>query len=138
VHHSPVAQLHLEAHPGPYPPGAQPVDAWWSRAAWLPVLGPSAWVLWAEMASIATDGPTVIDYEDLAGRVGLQVRRLRYPLERLEQFRLVDQPRPDCFRVKTSAGPLGRRTLRRHPRGEVADGQAQLFGDDVDPAARTA
>lgn len=138
MHQSPVPQFHLEAHPGPYPPGAQRVDGWWSRAAWLPVLGPSAWVLWAEMASIAADGPTVIDYEDLAGRVGLQVRRLRYPLERIEQFRLVEQPRSDCFRVKTAAGPLGRRTLRRHPRADVAAGQARLFGDGVVSRARTA
>lgn len=138
MHHSPVPQFHLEAHPGPYPPGAQPVDGWWSRAAWLPVLGPSAWVLWAELAAIAAEGPAVLAYEDLAGRVGLQARRLRYPLERIEQFRLVDQPRPDCFRVRTSAGPLGRRTLRRHPRDDVAEGQERLFGRGVASTARTA
>jgi len=95
-------------------------------------------VLWVELASLATDGPTVAGCEDLAGRVGLQVRRLRYPLERIERFRLVDQPHPDCYRVKVSAGPLGARTLRRHPDGDVAVRQARLFGDLVVQPAHSA
>jgi hypothetical protein len=95
-------------------------------------------VLWLELASIAADGPTVLDYEHLAGRVGLQVRRLRYPLGRIERFRLADQPHPDCYRVKVSAGPLGRRTLRRHPCDDVADRQAQLYGDRLAEWERTA
>ena len=138
MHPSPIHQLHLEAHPGPYPPGAQPVDGSWSRTAWLPVLGPSAWVLWVELARVAAVGPTVLDYEHLAGRVGLQARRLKHPLARIERFRLVDQPHPDCLRVKVSAGPLGARTLRRHPRGDVAARQAQIFGDRLAERVRTA
>lgn len=139
MHPSPTAhQFHVEAHPGPYPPGSEPVDGSWSRAAWLPVLGPSAWVLWVELASIATHGPTVVGDEDLAGRVGLQARRLKHPLARIERFRLVDQPHPDCYRIKLSAGPLGTRTLHRHPRVDVAARQARLFGDRLVQPAHSA
>jgi hypothetical protein len=105
----------------------QPVESDWSRTAWLPVIGPSSWLMWTELVRLVANGPATITAADLADRIGLSVKRIYSPIDRLGRFRIVTELNSDHYRVLTGAGPLSESQLRRRP-GRVAGIQADTFG----------
>lgn len=62
----------------------------YSRACWLPVLGPTSWVLWGTVVATLAGGATAtFDVDELTGALGLgRPRRLLKALSRLERFEI--------------------------------------------------
>lgn len=79
----------------PYDICRQPVDGAYSRAVWLPRLGPTSWLLWITLArQLGPHGHLVsIDAEAVAASLGIGHPGRRYkavtrPMLRLRNFRL--------------------------------------------------
>lgn len=103
-----------------------------SRAAWLPTVGPTSWVLWGLLADqVATLGSVTWHRDDLANAVGVNLRRYRNndvlvrTIKRLCRFRLLYHDR-DIYRVRLSAPPVTGRSLDQLP-DHVVELQAQVF-----------
>lgn len=124
---TPTIHLIFEPLEDPHVTRPQPVDGTWSRTAWLPVIGPSSWLMWTELARIVEGGPATITAAELADRIGLSPKRIYAPIDRLGRFRLLTELNADHYRVLTAAGPLSESQLRRRP-GRVAGIQADTFG----------
>ena len=106
---------------------SKPTGAY-SRMAWLPIVGPSSWLIWGTLAAHLRREPQ-LDWEltSLAEAHGInqgpgQHGMVRRSLRRLEHFRLLDPlEEPDHYLVRLTAPPVSERQLERLPNfvGEV-------------------
>jgi hypothetical protein len=126
---------HLTFFPWPDPlidPFAQHPDGDWSRLAWLPVIGPSSWLVWGTLTRQLHHDPQVTWHlGDLAlahGLVGGTGRSgvIRRTITRLRQFHILAADGHDRYLVRMTAPPLGRRQLHRLP-DWVTELQHQIF-----------
>jgi hypothetical protein len=94
----------------------------YSRLAWLPLLGPTSWVLIGTIAQHLDIEPEVTwQLQDLArdhglGRPGRPSFVLRRSLQRLERFGLLRFEGAPVARVRTNMPPLTPRQIARSPR----------------------
>ncbi|MGH9242724.1 MAG: hypothetical protein ACRD29_00045 [Acidimicrobiales bacterium] len=114
-------------------PYGQDPNGDWSRLAWLPIIGPSSWLVCGTLAAQLRHDPHVTwGVQDLAAAHGLhgttsRTGPMRRTVARLCQFRLVaDTDGVDRFVVRLTAPPLFRRQLSRLP-VYVAELQRQIF-----------
>jgi hypothetical protein len=105
----------------------------WSRLAWLPVIGPTSWLVWGTLTSqLQRDSQVTWDLDELAvthGLVGGTGRNsvVRRTIGRLCQFHTLAPPDGDGrYLVRMTAPPLSRRQLHRLP-AYVAELQRQIF-----------
>jgi hypothetical protein len=105
----------------------------WSRLGWLPIIGPTSWLIWGTLAAQLRREPEVTWLvRDLAAAHGLhpstaKTAPVRKTIGRLCQFRLLaEEAVEDRFLVRLTAPPLTRRQLERSP-GFVAELQRQIF-----------
>jgi hypothetical protein len=106
----------------------------YSRSAWLPTVGPTAWLLWGSVvAELDHAAEIALDADELARSLGVNAgrhgRTIPRTLNRLCQFRLFDHHSDGVYRVRMNAPPVSRASLRRLPL-EVQHLQAELFGDN--------
>ena len=107
----------------------------YSRLAWLPLIGPSSWLMWGTLAAQLRREPQVTwELAALAeahgihrgdGRHGM----VRRTLTRLAQFRLLAPLDDDHHLVRLTAPPVTARHLERLP-AFVAELHHQTFGQD--------
>jgi hypothetical protein len=103
-----------------------------SRLAWLPLIGPSSWLIWGTLSAQLRRQPdvawTVTDLGAAHGLHGSTSRNgpTRRTLARLCQFRMLTDLTEDHFLVRMSAPPLGRRHLERLP-DFVVGLQSEIF-----------
>jgi len=113
-------------------PYAQDPNGDWSRLAWLPIIGPSSWLMWGTLTAQLRREPTVTwTVEALGTAHGLsgstaRTGPTRRTIARLCQFRLLADLSEDRFLVRLTAPPLGRRMLERLPE-YVGELQRQIF-----------
>lgn len=94
----------------------EPIDGRFSRLAWLPQLGPTAWLLWSALAIDArTNSPTVTTLTQLAADHGVGAEVARRAIGRLERFRIATLVSVDIWTVRRTAPPLSNAQLRRVP-----------------------
>ena len=116
---------HYDSHP----------EGTYSRLAWLPVIGPSSWLMWGTLASQLRREPQVTwDLTALAEAHGLQRGAgqhgmVRRTLTRLTQFRLVAPVDETLHLVRLTAPPVTRRQLERLP-VFVVELHQQTFAQD--------
>ncbi len=95
-------------------------DGHYSRVCWLPVLGPTAWVLWATVArDLAVSHVLVRDVDELTHALGLgRPQRLLKALKRLDRFGIGigtgsdSRPGESSWRLHAMCPPLRREHLR--------------------------
>jgi hypothetical protein len=127
----------LRFQPWPDPavdPMAQEPSGDFSRLAWLPVIGPSSWLVWGTLAAQLRREPeitwTVRDLAWAHGLHGTTARNglIRRTLARLCQFRLLAllADDEDRFLVRMTAPPLSRGQLVRSA-PFVVELQRQIF-----------
>lgn len=105
----------------------EPIDGRFSRLAWLPQLGPTAWLIWSAVALDArTDSPTITTLTQLAADHGVGAEVARRAIGRLERFSIATLVSIDIWTVRSTAAPLSDAQLRRLP-GRVAGIQADLI-----------
>jgi hypothetical protein len=116
---------HFDCHP----------EGTYSRLAWLPIVGPSSWLMWGTLAVQLRREPQVQwELGALAEAHGLQRGAgqhgmVRRTLARLGQFRLC-APVDDTYHlVRLTAPPVTRRQLERLP-SFVAEIHQQTFAQD--------
>ena len=83
---------------------------------WVPVIGPAAWITWANLVAWLpdTDGPTIdISYPQLAASIGTRPARLTRTLQRLAAFHLAYTvpAEPSTLYLKRAAPTLSKRML---------------------------
>lgn len=72
--------------------GRHAADSEYSRTFLLPLLGPSALLLWSNMhRATGRARPTTWTTAHLAGSIGLTVPRLGHVMDRAEHFRLIER-----------------------------------------------
>jgi hypothetical protein len=128
----------LSFSPWPDPlmdPFGQHPDGDWSRLAWLPVIGPTSWLVWGTLTRQLRHDPQVTwDLAALAVTHGLvggtgPSSVIRRTIGRLCQFHiLAPHDGADRYLVRMTAPPLSQRQLRRLP-DWVAELQRQIFFD---------
>jgi hypothetical protein len=104
----------------------------YSRLAWLPIIGPSSWLIWGTLAAQLRREPR-LDWEltALAEAHGIsrgagQHGMVRRSLHRLNQFRLLDTLEDTEHLVRLTAPPVSERQLQRLP-SFVAELHRQTF-----------
>ena len=96
-------------------------DSHLSRLTWLPLIGPSSWLLWGTLTTQLHRSPSVDWQPDaLAAAHGLSPSTaprspLHRTLVRLTQFRLLAEAGENRWIVRLSAPPLSRGNLNRLP-----------------------
>jgi hypothetical protein len=96
-------------------------DGTYSRLGWLPLIGPSAWLIWGTVAAQLRHEPTVTwTVGDLATAHGLSRDAgpngvLARTLTRLTQFHLITLAADAHHLVRITAPPLSARRLDRLP-----------------------
>ena len=114
--------------------GSDP-EGTYSRLAWLPVIGPSSWLMWGTLAAQLRRDPQVTwELTALAEAHGLQRGAgrhgmVRRTLTRLSQFRLLAAVDDTHHLVRLTAPPVTRRQLERLP-AFVAELHQQTFAQD--------
>lgn len=107
----------------------------YSRLAWLPVIGPSSWLVWGTLASQLRRDPEVSwQLPELAAAHGLAQGTgrhsvMRRTLVRLVQFRLLACLDDTHYLVRLSAPPVNRHQLERLP-AFVGELHRQSFSQD--------
>jgi hypothetical protein len=101
--HTPAANIH---HP----------ESSYCRYYWVPVIGSSAWLIWANLVAWLpdTDGPTIdINYAQLAASIGTRPARLTRTLQRVAAFHLAYTipAEPATLYLKRAAPTLSKRML---------------------------
>lgn len=91
-------------------------DGHYSRLCWLPVVGPTAWVLWGTIASeLDADATIVYEPDDLTDAIGLgRTHRLTKALKRLDRLGVASSPAAnidDPWHLPAASPPL---ELRHH------------------------
>ncbi len=103
-----------------------------SRLAWLPLIGPSSWLIWGTLSSQLRRQIdvtwTVTELGAAHGLHGSTGRNgpTRRTLARLCQFRMLADAGDDRFLVRMSAPPISRRHLERLP-AFVGGLQTEIF-----------
>jgi hypothetical protein len=116
---------HTDCHP----------EGTYSRLAWLPIIGPSSWLMWGTLAAQLRREPQVTwELTALAEAHGLQRGAgqhgmVRRTLTRLAQFRLLAPIDEAHHLVRLTAPPVSRRQLERLPQF-VAELHQQTFAQD--------
>ena len=89
-------------------------DSTYSRAGWLPMLGPNAWVIWGTIATeLVQDAEVAWFLDQLAWAHGfISVER---SLGRLERFRLAAPTGDDHWIVRSTSPRLSTGQLARSP-----------------------
>lgn len=101
-------------------------DSTVSRLCWLPIIGPTSWLLWGTIATqLRTNSDATWELGALAEAHGIARSAaangaLRRTLMRLTQFNLACSCRGDRYLVRLTAPPLTRRQLGRLPDYAVA------------------
>jgi hypothetical protein len=107
----------------------------YSRLAWLPIIGPSSWLMWGTLASQLRREPQVTwELTALAEAHGLQRGAgqhgmVRRTVTRLTQFRLLAAIDDTHHLVRLTAPPVTSRQLERLP-AFVAELHQQTFAQD--------
>lgn len=105
----------------------EPIGGRFSRLAWLPQLGPTAWLVWSAVAADArTNSPTITTLDQLAADHGVNTTVAERAIGRLERFRIATLVSVDIWTVRRTAPPLSNAQLRRVP-PRVAGVQADLM-----------
>ena len=87
-----------------------------ARAAWLPAIGPSSWLLWHTFAAAIANADTATwATTEFARAHGIGVPVLDATLRRLTQFQLITPGYDDFWLVTPGAPPLWPSRLRRAP-----------------------
>ena len=124
-----------------------------SRLHWLPVLGPTSWLLWGTVTSRleASDESIAVGADTLAVELGLgRPDRLLKALERLEHFGLAQRTDDGTWTILTAAPTAPSRAAsprltrtdfdRQSESGTGADGRVvdslRIATPPVDPATR--
>lgn len=100
---------------------AQPVNGAVSRQLWLPIIGPSSWLVWGTIALRLHAEPTSTwTVAELATAHGLSTSAsphapMRRTLERLRLFHLLDQLEEDSWEVRLTAPPLRPAAIAKLP-----------------------
>jgi len=132
----------LTFHPWPDPaidPFAQDPNGDWSRLAWLPIIGPSSWLMWGTLAAQLGLEPDVSwTVEALGAAHGLSGSTARNgptrrTIARLCQFRIISEVSDTEFLVRMTAPRLSRRMLERLPEfvGELQDQAFEIPREDA-------
>lgn len=125
------ANLTFDAWPDPVVTVYVDPEGAYSRLGWLPLIGPTAWLIWGTVAAQLRHQPIVTWAPgDLAAAHGISRAATAYSvmgrtIARLALFHLV-VPVDGRHLVRTSAPPLGRRQLDRLP-AHVAALHRQTF-----------
>lgn len=103
-----------ESHLEGFLPAFGTPDGVYSRTCWLPILGPTSWVLWATVAHELDEmAPGVHCVEELTRALGLgRTQRLTKALQRLDRFGLASNPttsHDDSWLLPTVSPPLWRK-----------------------------
>jgi hypothetical protein len=101
--HTPTTNIH---HP----------ESNYCRYYWVPVIGPAAWITWANLVAWLpdTNGPTIaINYPQLAASIGTRPARLTRTLQRVAAFHLAYAipAEPATLYLKRAAPTLSKRML---------------------------
>lgn len=115
-------------------PHGQDPNADFSRLAWLPIIGPTAWLVWGTVsAQLRHEAEVTWQLEELATAhgVGTGISRtapIRRTLTRLEMFHITGALEAEhlTHALRLTAPPLRRRQLDRLP-DWVAEIQRQYF-----------
>lgn len=98
------------------PEGGLDVTGDYSRAAWLPTIGPAAWLLWGTVAGRLVRLPRVeVAVGELARAHGLSTGAVPPALDRLVRFGLAATPRAGLWRVRCQCPLLHETVLGRNP-----------------------
>ena len=125
----------LTFNPWPDPaidPYGQDPNGDWSRLAWLPIIGPSSWLMWGTLAAqLRRESDVTWAVEALGAAHGLSGSTARHgpvrrTIARLCQFRIVTDLSDSALLVRMTAPPLSRRQVERLPEF-VAELQRQTF-----------
>ena len=93
-----------------------PVDGGYSRTAWLPVLGSTAWIVWGTLAGrLQAAGPVECALGELAPAHAAGPSVVPRALARLEAFGLAYEQPLGTWLVRRSCPPLWDRLLARAP-----------------------
>ena len=99
----------------------QDPEGTYARLAWLPIIGPSSFLMWGTLASqLRRQRSATWELAELAGFHGLQRGSgrngmVRRTLTRLVLFQLLAESAPDTWLVRLSAPPVSQRQLERLP-----------------------
>jgi hypothetical protein len=95
---------------------AGPPDGPYSRAVWLPVVGPTAWLVWGTAATMVAGGdPIELSSDELAQLHGVGTPALARSLSRLRSFGLAGGSGDDRWTVRLTCPPLWGRLVGRIP-----------------------
>lgn len=97
-------------------PNIHSPESSYCRYYWVPVIGPAAWITWANLVAWLpdTDRPTIeINYAQLAASIGARPARLTRTLARIAAFHLAYTipTEPDTLYLKRRAPTLSTRML---------------------------
>jgi hypothetical protein len=93
-----------------------PTDGGYSRTAWLPVLGSTAWIVWGTLAGrLQSAGPVHCALGELAPAHAAGPSVVPRALARLEAFGLAYENDPGTWMVRSTCPPLWDRLLARAP-----------------------
>lgn len=98
-----------ESHLEGFLPSFGTPEGVYSRTCWLPVLGPTSWVLWGTVARELDDtGPAIYRHDELTRALGLgRPERLLKALRRLDRFGIASNPtnNPDASWLLPTVSP---------------------------------
>jgi hypothetical protein len=117
-----------------------PVDGGYSRTAWLPVLGTTAWIVWGTLAArLHVAGPVHCALGELAPAHAAGPSVVPRALARLEAFGLACEDAMGAWLVRSTCPPLWDRLLARAPSPvHAAHGATFLPSRARSPLARPA
>lgn len=83
------------------------VQSDYSRSMWLPVLGPTAWLIWGGLADrLRGDDPLHCSLAELGAPWGFPVEEVSWSLLQLTRYGLAQPGREDHWQVATRCPPL--------------------------------
>jgi hypothetical protein len=116
----------------------QAPEGTFSRLAWLPLIGPSSWLIWGTLAAQLRHDPTVTwNLAELAAAHGLgrstgTRSAIGRTLTRMAMFPILGTLEPGQYLVRLTAPPMSRGMLTKLP-DHVAEMHRQIY--QAPPAA---